>query len=141
MSTDPSIRSDATNQPQEQGADTSRRERHRADRGGAWVGGAVLILLGMVFLMQNMGIALFDNWWAIFILLPALGAFGTAWNTYKQNGGQMAGAAVGSLVTGIVLTGLAVALFFEFDLSQVGPIALILIGVGVLASALMKSTT
>ncbi len=115
-----------------------RREARYSSRGGAWVGGAILILLGVVFLLQNTGTLIFGNWWALFILLPAVGAFSAAWRSYDRDGGQISGATLGSLIAGLVFTGLTVVLFFGFDLTFIGPAALILIGVGVLAAALMK---
>jgi hypothetical protein len=43
---------------------------------GNWIGGAVLIGLGIIFLLQNfMNISL-ANWWALFIMIPAIGALG-----------------------------------------------------------------
>ena len=55
-----------------------RREEGLADpsRAGSWLTGVILIILGGMFLMRNMGT--FDiplkNWWALFILIPAIGA-------------------------------------------------------------------
>ena len=62
-----------------------RREQRLADpsRGGAWVTGLVLILLGGMFLLRNTGT--FDlplrNLWGLFILIPAIGAFDSALRT------------------------------------------------------------
>jgi len=99
-----------------------------------------LILLGVVFLLQNMGMPFFDNWWALFILIPAVGAFGAAWKAYTRNAGQITGAVIGSVVTGMVLLGLVVVFLFDLNWNQVGPIALILLGIGALASALVRPT-
>jgi hypothetical protein len=74
-----------------------------------------------------MGTAVFGNWWALFILLPAAGAFSAAWRSFSHSGGQLGGA---TLVT--------LALFFNFDLTWAGPIALIVIGVGILVIAFTR---
>jgi hypothetical protein len=137
-SNEPKQESSPTPSPREERR--AAREQRRANRGGAWVGGVVLILLGIVFLLQNMGMPVFENWWALFILIPAVGAFSTAWTAYTRNDGQITGAVIGSLVTGIILTGLVFTFLFNFDLSRVGPIALILLGIGALASAVLKPT-
>ncbi len=145
MSTDPSTNPSSSNQavsrtpvPSPREERRAAREERRANRGGAWIGGAVLILLGVVFLLQNMGMPFFDNWWALFILIPAVGAFGAAWNAYNRNAGQITGTVIGSIVTGLVLIGLVVTFLFDLNWNQVGPIALILLGIGALASALVR---
>ncbi len=40
------------------------------DRSGNWVGGAVLVAVGLFFLLGNLTNLRFDNWWALFILIP-----------------------------------------------------------------------
>ena len=53
-----------------------RREQRLADpsRGGTWVVGIVLIVLGGMFLMRSTGILdiSFENWWALFVLIQRL---------------------------------------------------------------------
>ena len=46
----------------------AQREEHRAQRGSngaAWVGGVVLILLGFIFLLQNVRGVYLNNWCAL----------------------------------------------------------------------------
>ena len=126
---------------QRRAARQQRRAERYGTRGGAWLGGAMLVLLGVIFLLQNLGALYAGNWWALFILMPAVGALGAAWNMFDRNGGQLSGAAIGSLITGVVLAGLAFALFFDFDLSRTWPIALILIGIGTLVAAFQNSAS
>lgn len=150
MSTNPSPNPVPNNQPSSQPQNASWREQRRAARqarraersgstGGAWLFGAILIVIGTVFLLQSMGRAVFGNWWALFILLPAAGAFSAAWRSFSRSGGQLGGATLSSLAVGLVLTLVTIALFFNFDLTWAGPIALIVIGVGVLVTALTRS--
>jgi hypothetical protein len=62
------------------------RERRSEQRAG-WIFGLVLIVVGSVFLLQNWGLpVLIGNWWALFILIPAIGAFTAAWTVYRQDG-------------------------------------------------------
>ena len=118
-----------------------RAERH-AHRGDAtpWLGGAILIVLGLVFLAQNLGIATLKNWWALFILLPAVGGFTTAWRKYQADGHVLTSGAIGSLIGGLIFT--VVALVFLFDLgmnaSLLWPVLLIIGGVAVLLQAVSK---
>ena len=64
---------------QQRAARWARREARweaRAGRPGFWmVGGAFLVLLGVVLFLQNMGVSTLKNWWALFILFPAYGSF------------------------------------------------------------------
>ncbi len=120
-----------------------QREERRAARGsrgsGAWVGGAILVILGLVFLLQNMGIFVVNNWWALFILLPAIGAFAAAWRNYQAAGNRLTGAARGSLIGGVVLTMVAAAFLFNLNWPVVGPILIILAGIGLLLNAFLPA--
>ena len=108
------------------------------DGTGAWMIGAVLILLGLIFLAQNLsGFPLIHNWWALFILIPGVGSLITAWRYYQTAGGHLSPPARGSLITGLII--LMVAAFFLFNLSWTlfGPLIIIMGGVGVLLNVLL----
>ena len=64
--------------PQQDRPDTS-------DQGGPgiWIAAAILIGVGVVFLLQNMGYAIPGNWWALFLLIPAGFALAGAWKSYR----------------------------------------------------------
>ena len=152
MSTNPSATPEPSGQPPVQPATLSPREQRRAarqqrraerygGRGGVWLGGVILVLLGVILLLQNLGGLVAGNWWALFILLPAVESLGAAWNIFDRSGGQLTGAAIGSLITGLVLAGLAFALFFNLDIARTWPIAVILIGIGVLVGAFHNPTS
>ena len=113
----------------------ARREA-RDDGGiGAWVTGLVFICLGVLFLLQNMGmLTLMQNWWALFILIPAVGAFANAWRAFRKADGRLTRAARGSIVGGLVLTLVAAAFLFSLDWAILGPILIILAGIGVLVN-------
>lgn len=117
-----------------------RRADRRAARGGtgAWIGGAMLIGLGAILLLQNLNVMVLQNWWALFILLPAVGAFSTAYYTYRTDG-RLSGAARGSLLGGFVLGMVALIFLFNLNWGILGPVLLVLAGLGVLVSALLPS--
>jgi hypothetical protein len=121
----------------------SRAERRARRRDSTpWLGGAILIVLGLIFLAQNFGVATLNNWWAIFILIPAVGAFSAAWRKYQAAGDRLTSDALGSLIGGLVLT--AVSLVFLFNLklgpndNLLWPLLLIVGGVAVLLQALAR---
>lgn len=115
-----------------------RRAEHRASRGNSgWIVGAVFILLGVLLIFQNMGAITLNNWWALFILIPAAASFGAAWNIFNNNG-ELSPAVIGPIVAGLVFVGLTVVFLLELNLnwSLVWPILLIVIGVSMLIGAL-----
>jgi LiaF transmembrane domain len=118
----------------------ARREarwQRRAGRPHGLIGGMILILLGIVFLLQNLGIPFLMNWWALFILIPAFWSYVAAWNFYQDNG-RMTRSVAGSLTAGILLTGLS--LVFLLNMTVVNlfwPALLIVGGLALLATGLM----
>jgi cation transport ATPase len=119
----------------------ARREAHwqrHAGRPFRWVGGAILILLGVVFLLQNMGIPFLVNWWALFILIPAFWAYNAAWDIYQDNGRLTRGGA-GSLTVGILLTILALVFLLNLDIGLFWPVLLIVGGLVLLGTALLPN--
>jgi len=99
-----------------------------------------LIALGLIFLAQNFHIATFQNWWAIFILIPAVGAFNTAWRRYQAAGGRLASDAVSALVGGLILTIVALAFLFNLGLnaSLLWPVLLIIGGAALLLRGMIR---
>jgi hypothetical protein len=115
----------------------ARREERRqlyAGRHFVWIGGAILILLGVIFLLQNLGIPFLANWWALFILIPALWAYAAAWDSYREDG-RLTRRGIGSLSGGILLTVLALALVLNLDFGLLWPVLLIAGGLALLATA------
>jgi len=108
-----------------------------AGRPYGWIGGAILILLGVVFLLQNLNIPFLANWWALFILIPAFGAFAAAWESYR-NSGRLTRGGVGSLVVGGLLAILALALLLNLNVGLFWPILLIVGGLVLLMAALLS---
>ncbi len=103
------------------------------ERGG-WIGGVILILVGAAFLLRNFGLfdwPLFDNWWALFILIPAIASLGNAWRSYQAQG-RLGGEVIGSLIGGLVLLCVALVFLLNLDWGAIWPIFLILGGLSIL---------
>ncbi len=113
-----------------------RREQRLADpsREGGWIMGLILIILGGLFLLRttgNFNIPL-TNWWALFILIPAVGALSSAWRMYKDAGDRFTGPARGSLLVGLVLTFVTFVFLFDLSWTYVGPILIIVVGIAII---------
>lgn len=110
-------------------------------RPGSWVVGLVLIVLGGLFLLRNTGT--FDiplrNWWALFILIPALGSLDTARRMYRAAGNQLTPPARGSLLIGLVLLFVTAVFLFDLNWSLFGPILIILAGIAFLVTYMTSS--
>lgn len=102
----------------------------------AWIVGGVLILVGVVFIVKNVTGIDFNNWWALFILIPAFGSLGTAYSMYKKNEGRFTAASRGPLIGGLVLLFIAAIFLFNMDWGTMWPVLLIIAGVGTLLSVL-----
>jgi hypothetical protein len=103
----------------------------------AWVGGVVLIIIGVAFLFQNISGLWLSNWWALFILIPAIGSLATAWRIYESHG-HMTASARGPLVGGIVLLMVTATFLFNLDWGRVWPVFLIIAGASALAAGLLS---
>ncbi len=99
----------------------------------AWIGGAVLILLGGLFLLHNAGIiAPLGHWWALFLLIPVAVTAGTAWTQYQAGGQRLTSAVSGSLVASLALTTVAAIFLLDLRWGTVWPVFLIIAGVATL---------
>jgi hypothetical protein len=94
-------------------------------------------LLGIFLVLQNLTSFELQNWWALFILIPALGSFGNAWRVY-QNDGRLSGSARASLTSGIILTMVTAIFLFNLSWTIFGPVLLILAGVGLLLNIALR---
>ena len=96
-----------------------------------WVGGVILIAIGLIFLFTNLGGFHLNNWWALFILIPAISNFASAWDNYRQNG-RLNKSGRGSITGGLILTLIAFTFIFEWSWGIIWPVFLIIGGVGAL---------
>jgi len=115
----------------------ARRRNGRWGEGGAWFGGVVLILIGGFFLLRNFGVDMPDNWWAVFILIPAFGAFSAAWSMYQRTG-EFTSGAIGAAAGGVFLVLLALAFFIGLDIGKYWPVILIVLGAAAILGNLRR---
>ena len=102
-----------------------------------WIGGVALIAFGVIIMLQNMGIVQLHNWWALFILLPALGSFAAAYGAYRTNGGHLNAMVRGSFMGGLLITAIAAVFLFGLNFSLLLPVVLIVAGLGMLVNTVL----
>lgn len=119
-----------------------RPGRRWKSRGGReWILGLVLIMLGGIVLLPNARIYTLNNWWALFILLPALGAFSAAGWHIRQAGGRLTRPARGAILIGLILLAVTVAFLLSLKWTIFGPALLVLAGLGLFINALLPDGT
>jgi len=114
-----------------------RRAERRASRhagGLGWLVGVILIAIGGLYLLNEFGVLTkLTNWWALFLLLPAVAALSAGVGAYRRNGGRWAPGVVFPLLGSVLLASLSVALLFGFDYGWLWPLFLIAGGLLLLA--------
>lgn len=103
-----------------------------------WIGGAVLIILGIIFLIRNITGFELDNWWALFILIPAVLAFARVFTSY-QSEGRLTAEGRSSLIGGLVLLFVASVFLLGLDWGVIWPVFIILGGLALLINTLLPS--
>lgn len=111
----------------------AERDGANSDWGPPWLGGAVLILIGAVFLLRNVTGVWFDDWWALFIAIPGVIALASAWRIYQRNGARFDGRVLGAALGGVFPLLVAAIFLLDLDWGRVWP--LFLIAAGLLAMA------
>lgn len=113
----------------------------RRDDAALW-GGVVLVLIGVYFLLQNLGfifrLPFTFNWWALFILIPAGVILGNVWRSYQANGDRLIGEARNQLIVGVLIAAVAFTLLFDIGWDNFWPLLLILGGVLILLTNLRR---
>lgn len=96
-----------------------------------WGAGIALIIIGVVFLIANTTDFHLNNWWALFILIPAVSNFSNAWRDYERNG-RLTHSGRGSITGGLILTLIASAFLFSLNWGLIWPLFLIIGGLAAL---------
>jgi hypothetical protein len=108
------------------------RERGKRRHGNSWLIGLILIAIGVLFLLQNAGIAIGGNWWALFIMIPAIAAGAAAWSMFERAGRKYTPSVNAPLSGFVLLTFVAAMLFFSLSWSLWWPVFIIIVGLSAL---------
>ncbi len=110
------------------GSETQTTQPRRHDN---WFPGVVLIAIGVIFLLKQVTGFHINNWWALFILIPAISNFRQAGHSYQRHG-RLNHSARGSLTGGFILTLIASAFLFNLEWGYIWPLFLIIGGLSAL---------
>lgn len=109
-----------------------------AGRDNGWAFGLALIAVGVIFLVSQLTGFQLQNWWAVFILIPAVSNLGKAWRIY-QSEERLGREGRAGLIGGLVLSVIAATFLFNLDWAMVWPVLLIVAGLGALLSGVLDS--
>ena len=91
----------------------------------------VFILVGGVLLFSNLTGFSFDNWWALFMFIPAGFMAMNMRQDYQENG-RLTSASTGSAIAGISMLTTATVFLFDLDWGAIWPIGFVIAGIGIL---------
>lgn len=121
---------------------SDRRAERRADRqegGLVWVAGLVLIAVGVLYFLHDFGyLPTFTNWWALFLLLPAVGTLSAARGAYQRNGGHWTFEVAGPFIGGLLFLGLTAVFLFDLNYGWLWPLFLIAAGLLLIAAPMLS---
>jgi hypothetical protein len=117
----------------------SERRHHRAGRRHARysalgnpyaaVVGLGLIILGIVFFLENAGILQYTPDWALFLFVPAAGSLAMAWKTYRDER-ALTVMVRREVMAGAVLSLVAILVLFNLNWVVIWPAFIIAAGLG-----------
>lgn len=104
-------------------------EKSSNERNGNVVMAVVFIIAGVVLVYSNVTGFEFDNWWALFMLIPISFFAQNIYRDFRANG-RLTPGSTGSIIAGLaVLAAAAVFLFEAITWSNIWPIGLIFAGI------------
>ncbi|HVC28647.1 MAG TPA: DUF5668 domain-containing protein [Gammaproteobacteria bacterium] len=109
------------------------RHNHRS----GLIMGLIVIAIGVLFLLKNFGILLpfmqYHNWWALFILIGAVGPLSYALQRYRSQN-KLDGVVLHSLVSAAAIVTVALFFLLELDWNRWWPLFIVFGGLWMLAN-------
>lgn len=121
----------------------SNKQVQTKNTGWSWltVTAVAIIFFGVVELIKNyttitLPFELFNNWWAVLILIPSLYVLFNAWQVAQASNG-FSPRAVGLVIGGICMLLLVPIFVFSLDWAKVWPLFVIISGLGMVVITLI----
>ena len=115
----------------------NKNDKHnKGPSSNLWIGLAFIAGGVMVLLNQSGWLSVNFNWWAFFIVIPAIGSFGNAYNRYRTTNnlfdmGVMMPALIGLFMIGLMFNLLS-GNGWNFNWNLLWPLMFIIIGLGMI---------
>lgn len=93
----------------------------------------VLIVVGIGLVISNLTGFSFNNWWALFLFIPAGGMLVNVWQDYQANG-RLTGRSTGPLIAGLAMLLMIAIFLLNLSWSALWPVAFIFGGIALLLS-------
>ena len=91
--------------------------------------------MGVVLMLSTSGTLKLGNWWALFVLIPAVGSFLEAFLRFRRAGNRFTRQAAAGLSGGLFLAAVAVMFLFGLDWGRYWGIFIVLAGLSTILSA------
>ena len=119
----------------EEETEESKEERKREN---SWMMGISIVLVGATFLLEQAGILHLTNWWAIFLVVPAVSSFINVFRRFRQEG-RVTHKVTAPIISGLASLVLAFFFLFDLDIGKLWPVFVILAGISILLSYLFRN--
>jgi hypothetical protein len=94
----------------------------------------VLILVGVAVMVGNLTNFSFENWWALFMLIPAGAIWMNVWHDYQENG-RLSRKSSGSIIPGVVILAMMAIFLFNLSWAVFWPVSIIAVGLSILVGS------
>ena len=113
-----------------------RNKENKNQSPNLWLG-LIFVFGGIALILNQLDLLPFElNWWALFIMLPAVGFLNGAYNRFQAHGNLFSMDVAFSALIGLFLTALSFSLLvgaaWNINWSLFWPLILVLIGLGMI---------
>ena len=124
------MKANAPSDPSDRSLRRERRARRRSrDRYGL---GLLLVVVGGILLLRDSFGVAFQNWWVVFLLIPAAAFLYRAYQAYRASG-AFDREVSRQAVPGVVLLVVSAVFLFGLSWNVMGPLVLIFLGLVIFA--------
>jgi hypothetical protein len=107
------------------------KETEQNDAANNKIFAVVIILVGSLILVNNLTNFSFNNWWALFMLIPVGAILLNMWRDYEVNG-RLTRKSSGAIIPAIIMLTMMAIFLFNLSWTIFWPVTLIAVGLSVL---------